>query len=402
MTHPIHERLEARRLLDGDVTFYPATELPPGDFPPFAVDVRVDGDATFVPFNADSNDAGDLVTDLPATLTPKGVIYLDLSDEDSAKEITLRKEGDEYVLRSRVLIDPDVEGPSESKIVVIDEDGDASFSLNSLVGEARFDVDDVRAIEIRGGSGDDVIVLGRRDFPAAIFGHGGDDLIGGGLAADYLAGGDGDDTLSGGTSGGDILEGGRGNDTFFAGGRAGDDGAIGPAVTDLFGGRGQDVLAEATAFVRQPRGDVEIDRTAAAADRPLEPTVSAVFVDREGDDLFVEVGFVFGDSGPTVMFGTPRVEGAAVVVDVAVDAPPAGAGSFPAVTSRGRVFTIPDGGAGLSDFVVRDAATGAELSRVSLNVGFLQQAGPQFNLYERIRGGDFDLALDDTLAFEFA
>ena len=287
-----------------------------------------------------------LAGDGPAILSPNGVIYYDAGDGDD--HISLARDGDEYVLRVASAVD-------------------GSGAESVFAEERRFPADAVRAVEIHAGGGDDVILLGPRDFPAALFGDGGNDLIGGGLGRDWLVGGAGDDTLSGGLSGGDTLEGGTGDDTFFAGATVQKD-VVGPAVTDLFGGDGDDGLAEGSGFVRQLRGDVERDESGNpdGGASGMASVVATVEVGTRAGRRFVEVGFVFGNPGYTLDWSAPRLVGGEIVVDVLTNRPDPADAYAGVITSRGRVFELPDAGVGLDIFVVRDRLTGGELARVPL------------------------------------
>ena len=85
----------------------------------------------------------------------------------------------------------------------------AEFSAAELAG--------VTKIDVRGGDGDDTVILGKMlTLPARVDGGPGDDLIGGGNGGDVLLGGAGDDTLDG-NAGVDTLYGEEGDDVLYTG-----------------------------------------------------------------------------------------------------------------------------------------------------------------------------------------
>ena len=309
-------------------------------------------------------------------LNDRGVLRI--VGTDDADDITIARDGGAFVVTAQPV--QRIGG------------GFNDVALPDRAVEARFDAALVRTVEIYAGNGDDKVILGRHAFTAAVFGEAGDDTLGGGLGRDYLAGGDGDDLLSGGTTGGDTLEGGAGNDQFFAGGGLDFEGdEVSGPVTDLFGGRGADTLAEATGFVRTPRADVETDATLPDVPRPVPAEVDAIFVDRTtnrftGTSVYVEVGFVFSTPGPglRVAFSAPRVEDGDLVVDVAENGPGAALGGGDALEDVGRGFSVPRDVEGLTDFVVRDGLTGEEIARVPLDVDRDYRITPRSTGYVRI------------------
>jgi Ca2+-binding RTX toxin-like protein len=125
-----------------------------------------------------------------------------------------------------------VEGTSAANRLIIRGRGERARVWIDGVAVGLFN--DVARIEMRGGDGDDYIVVSRSlRMSATIYGDSGNDRITGGSGPDLLYGGNGDDILRA-SAGADILFGGDGNDTLF-GGRA-DSVLVGGAGNDLLRG----------------------------------------------------------------------------------------------------------------------------------------------------------------------
>lgn len=134
-------------------------------------------------------------------------------------------------------------------------DGDDIISLgisNGIV-EVRingvtqtFNGDDIQRIILRGGAGDDAIVLDENAPAAEIYGGAGNDTLVGALNNDELYGEDGNDSLDG-SGGNDRIEGGAGNDYLMGGTDLDyDDATLAAGYFDrdsLFGGDGDDTLS---------------------------------------------------------------------------------------------------------------------------------------------------------------
>lgn len=137
----------------------------------------------------------------------------------------------------------------------------------------RFTAEQAKNLEIRGGSGNDSIVVADNvKTGITIRGGSGDDFIRGGAGNDMISGGSGNDTIDGGRgndwihggSGNDNIRGGRGNDTIYAGsgndfvdGGRGNDTIHGGIGSDTIrGGRGRDHITRdfADRDVRGGRG----------------------------------------------------------------------------------------------------------------------------------------------------
>lgn len=117
--------------------------------------------------------------------------------------------------------------PTNRSSIIIELDAAAQqYVAQFTVGAARFDVEDVGALDLRGGSGSDYIAIRSNvRLPSQITGGAGDDTIGAGpvndvirgeAGDDFVVGGEGNDSMDGG-AGTDWLEGRAGNDVAHAG-----------------------------------------------------------------------------------------------------------------------------------------------------------------------------------------
>ena len=173
---------------------------------------------------------------------------------------------------------PETDGNVESMSDTLGDEDNANtstplktaFELSDAAGSASDGetiVGTVRADDLQGGNGDDVLDGGEGEYVLrgdhgddrlyggkamdSLFGDMGDDELDGGDHEDNLIGGDGDDFLDGGADD-DTLLGGFGDDTLMGGtgadllnGGAGNDEVIGTDDTEadfLNGGRGDDVI----------------------------------------------------------------------------------------------------------------------------------------------------------------
>jgi Ca2+-binding RTX toxin-like protein len=105
-----------------------------------------------------------------------------------------------------------VEGTSAGEDITISLDDD---ELEVRIGddEQEFDLEDVTAILVDAGDGNDAVSLAGVPIPATLRGGDGDDTLVGGTAADSLAGGDGNDSFFSADSVADTVSGGDGTDT---------------------------------------------------------------------------------------------------------------------------------------------------------------------------------------------
>jgi VCBS repeat-containing protein len=127
-------------------------------------------------------------------------------------------------------------GSGVLRIIVSDKAGEASTTVNIIVGTSNADT-------LTGTEGVDMMF--GLDGVDTISGAGGADIVCGGKGNDVLRGGDGPDILDGG-SGADTLEGGAGDDTLLGGDGA--DVLRGQGGADTFtGGAGKDVYEDFSA-----------------------------------------------------------------------------------------------------------------------------------------------------------
>ncbi|MEM1011026.1 MAG: peptidylprolyl isomerase [Planctomycetota bacterium] len=137
-----------------------------------------------------------------------------------------------------------VNGTTGSDNIAVSLDGsNVIISINGL--NTSQPQDSVGIIEIEGGDGDDLIVLGEDVAAARIFAGAGDDTVSGALGNDEIFGGDGDDVLDG-FGGNDSIVGGEGNDYLLGGtGITFDAATLAAGFFDqdtLIGGAGNDTL----------------------------------------------------------------------------------------------------------------------------------------------------------------
>jgi len=158
----------------------------------------------------------------------------------------------------------------------------------------RFAIADVTKIEIRGGAGGDLIILGDGvTLPTEIFGGRGPDTIRGGGAADIIHGGRGNDAIQG-RAGNDTLEGNEGRDIIRGG--DGDD--------HIDGGNGLDAL----------RGDLGTDTLLSGFD--FDNQLLGTFASNQGSSQLI---FVAGDLAKRTFVTEVKGLAANVTVGVFVD-----------------------------------------------------------------------------------
>ncbi len=143
-------------------------------------------------------------------------------------------------------------------ILIVQTDSGYLVQAGFLAESQTFAIDDVNAINVTGGDGNDDLFAPTVTMAVTMDGEGGNDEIVGGSGDDILTGGagndlinglagddsisgvDGDDHLVGG-DGDDVISGGEGNDTVLSEG--GDDTVDGNAGVDIMvGGSGNDIL----------------------------------------------------------------------------------------------------------------------------------------------------------------
>jgi Ca2+-binding RTX toxin-like protein len=130
--------------------------------------------------------------------------------------------------------------------------------------------DDVKRLNIDGGSGDDTISINKNvKLPTTLIGGSGNDTLLGGTKLDHLSGGSGDDTLTARGTGA-VLEGGQGNDTILGSSTASD---------SLYGGAGRDNLdgGDLTPVVNPPvEGRKSPFGNGGASPTPIVPVIPTI------------------------------------------------------------------------------------------------------------------------------